>query len=213
MNSSIPKGCRMTCEAFEKSFIPSFKTFSFNRAFKTAEKLIASQDRERITTQLVRAYNVQQQIKKQPVRIRAFIAEHSFVASIECMIGDLIAISQNPSNYETKCCDAGLDVFIHKGLVYAVPLTSFIKEYKIPNSAEDFSYSPDSVGPDWHIRKDTWQKLYRGGRMRMEIINASKGIGLDEIKNHFLNPPKPKPQPKPETTEDTKQELSDTQAA
>lgn len=213
MNDRIAKGCRMTTEVFEKSFMPSFKNFSFHRAFKIAERLIATQNTERVNTQLVRAYNAQQQIKKQPIKIRAFIAEHSFVASIECMIGDLIAISRNPSEYQTKCCDAGLDIFVHKGLLYVVPLTSFINEYKLPSSVEDFSYSPESIGPEWGVRKETWQKLYKNGKMRMEIINASKGIGVEEIKNHFLNPPKPKQQPKPQTNSEQVQELSETQAA
>lgn len=213
MNHSILKGCRMTCETFEKSFMPSFKSFSFHRALETAERLINTQNAERINTLLVRAYNAQQQTKRQPIKIKNFMADHLFVTTIECMINDLIAISKNPSEYETKCCDTGLDVFVHKGLLYIVPLTSFINEYKLPSSVEDFSYSPESIGPEWGVRKETWQKLYKNGKMRMEIINASKGIGVEEIKNHFLNPPKPKQQPKPQTNSEQTQELSETQAA
>lgn len=184
----IQKGCRMTCEVFERVFVPSFRNFSFHRAFKVAEKLLSSQAPERTATQLVRAYNQMQMIKKQSVGVKAFIAEHSQMARIECVIHDIIAISRNPSEYQTPCCDAGIDIFIHKNMIYAVPLSAFIKEYKIPTKVEDFSYSPENISPDWSLRKETWENLYKNGRMRMELINALKNIGVDEIKKRLLNP-------------------------
>ena len=183
----IAKGCRMSCEKFERVFVPSFRNFCFNRAFKIAEKLLNSQSLDRTTTHLVRAYNQMQMIKKQPVKIKSYIAQNLHATRVECVISDLIAISRNPTEYQTPCCDAGIDVFIHQNMVYAVPLSVFVKEYKTPKSIEDFSYSDESMGPDWSLRKETWQKLYSVGRMRLEIINASKNLGLNEIKNKLLS--------------------------
>lgn len=188
----ILKGCRMTCATFERTFVPSFRNFSFRCAYKIAEKLLESQDSEKILIQLVRAFNQSQMTQKQPVKVKKYISEHSHSVKIDAVIENLIAISRKPTEYQTPCCDTGIDVFVHQNMIYAVPLSVFVEEFKLPKSVEDFSYFPEILTSDNSHRKETWQKLYKNGRMRMEIINASKNLGIDEIKNQLLNPPTPK---------------------
>ena len=194
MNGNIIHGCRMSCDVFEKTFLPSFRNFSFAQAFKIAERVLSCQNTEVITLKLVRDYNSKQLIEKQPIKVKEYISKNYQAAAIEGMLDNLIDLSRNPSRYQSKPCDAAIDVFVHKNMIYTAILSEFVQDYKLSKNVEDFSFSTENIGsdPNWNVKKEIWQKLYKNGRMRLNIIDLQNGLGIQEIRDHFANPTKNK---------------------
>lgn len=180
----LSKACRMNCDTFEKIFLPSFKSFCFEQAISIAHRIMQSQSHESITMETIKNYQ-KERINNKKLDLTNFLKENKKEIQINFMIEELIKSSSGPNKNSYTCVDAGIDVFIYKNKIYAVPLSLFLEKYTIPQETEDFSYSEDVVSENWAIRHDVWKNLYQSDKMRLEIINASKKIGLKEIENRL----------------------------
>jgi hypothetical protein len=174
----------MNCDTFEKIFLPSFKSFCFEQAISIAHRIMQSQSHESITMETIKNYQ-KERINNKKLDLTNFLKENKKEIQIKFMIEELIKSSVGSNKNSHTCVDAGVDVFVYKNKIYAVPLSLFLEKYTIPQEAEDFSYSEDVVSENWAIRRDVWQNLYQSDKMRLEIINASKKIGLKEIENRL----------------------------
>jgi hypothetical protein len=180
----LSKACRMNCDTFENIFLPSFKSFCFKQAISIAHRIMQSQSHESITMETIKSYQ-KERINNKKLDLTTFLKENKKEIQIQFMIEELIKSSANQNKNSYTCVDASVDVFIYKNKIYAVPISLFLEKYTIPQEAEDFSYSEDVISKNWAIRHDVWQNLNQSDRMRMEIINASKKIGLKEIENRL----------------------------
>jgi hypothetical protein len=174
----------MNCDTFENIFLPSFKSFCFKQAISIAHRIMQSQSHESITMETIKSYQ-KERINNKKLDLTTFLKENKKEIQIQFMIEELIKSSANQNKNSYTCVDASVDVFIYKNKIYAVPINLFLEKYTIPQEAEDFSYSEDVISENWAIRHDVWQNLNQSDRMRMEIINASKKIGLKEIENRL----------------------------
>lgn len=174
---------RMSVNSFEKSFMPEFKAFVFQKAIQVATDMMARQDDYAVRLRIAKTFSDNQMIdKKERLKLRDFIQKNIRKVSIECTVDKMKEISKNPDQFQTPCTDASLSIWLHNGKMYVAAHNIFINDFKKPQHCEIFNFSKESDDHNNWQRKPTWEKvLAESCPMIMQVINANQGIGTDAI--------------------------------